>query len=111
MTDAEEGPVQVVAVVEEEDKKVWNYPLIKYSDLPEETKIEILDTCISAVERYVTELDKACQYIKEEMDRLYEGIWHCIIGESFGFEVTYELTNFMYAFHLGNVGILLWRCS
>jgi dynein light chain 4 len=53
----------------------------------------------------------ACLSIKETMDRIYGNGWHIIIGENFGFDVTYDTHNLLYMFFNGNLGILIWKCN
>ena len=37
--------------------------------------------------------------------------WHVVVGEGFGFEVSYELKNLMYMFFAGNLAVCAWKCS
>lgn len=39
------------------------------------------------------------------MDKKYGVYWHVIVGEGFGFEVSYETKNMLYLFFAGNLGI------
>lgn len=34
-----------------------------------------------------------------------------VVGEGFGFEVSYETQNILYLFFAGNLAIVLWKCS
>lgn len=43
------------------------------------------------------------------MDRKYGKSWHCIIGEGFGFNVTYEMKNVLYMFYNGTLAILVFK--
>lgn len=53
----------------------------------------------------------AARTIKEAMDKKYGVYWHVVVGEGFGFEVSYETKNMLYLFFAGNIGIVLWKCS
>jgi dynein light chain 4 len=48
------------------------------------------------------------KFIKEAMDKKFGGPWHCIIGEGFGFEVTYEMKNLLYMF-FGTAAVLVFK--
>lgn len=52
----------------------------------------------------------AARVIKETMDKRYGATWHCVVGEAFGFEVSYEVKNLLYMFFAGNLAIAVWKC-
>ena len=45
------------------------------------------------------------------MERKYGSTWHVVVGEGFGFDITYELKNIMYMYNNGSVAVCLWKCS
>jgi len=47
--------------------------------------------------------------VKEAMDKKFTPTWHCVVGEGFGFDCTYELKNLLYMYFGGNAGVLLWK--
>lgn len=49
--------------------------------------------------------------IKDTMDKKFGIYWHVVVGEGFGFEVSYETENILYLFFGGNMAIVLWKCS
>lgn len=53
----------------------------------------------------------AARTIKEAMDKKYGIYWHVIVGEGFGFEVSYETKHLLYLFFAGNLGICIWKCT
>lgn len=44
------------------------------------------------------------------MDRKFGPSWHCIIGEGFGFQCTYQTKHMIFLYYQGNVAILLFKC-
>ncbi|ODN00901.1 Dynein light chain 4, axonemal [Orchesella cincta] len=100
---------QAEAEQETEKKAIAAYPIVRYTDVPEETKADIVDTITGAVERFGADYDLAAKLIKEDMDRTYGPHWHAVVGESFGYEVTHQNNHIMYMFFLGNLGILVWK--
>ncbi|MCL4124469.1 UNVERIFIED_CONTAM: hypothetical protein GTU68_064096 [Idotea baltica] len=44
------------------------------------------------------------------MDKRYGATWHCVVGETFGFEVSYEVKHLLYMFYAGNLAIAIWKC-
>ena len=49
--------------------------------------------------------------IKESLDKKFGASWHCVVGESYGYEITHELKNLLYLFFAGSIAITLWKCS
>ncbi|CAL8118649.1 unnamed protein product [Orchesella dallaii] len=95
----------------EGEKKFGQYPLIRMTDLPNETKPEIVEMISTTVERNSLDLQNACKLIKEHMDKTYGSSWNVIIGEAFGFEVSYLKRHLLYMFTLGTLGVLVWKCG
>ncbi|KAK3246289.1 hypothetical protein CYMTET_44167 [Cymbomonas tetramitiformis] len=94
--------------------KLAKYPLIKHTDMLEEMRVEAVEQCVSAIEKFTTpegetNLEKATQMIKEGMDKKFGGPWHIVIGEGFSFEITYEVRNLLYIFTGGTQACLLWK--
>lgn len=86
-----------------------NYPLEKVSDMTEEMKAECREIVVNAVDKYGESYDQAAKNVKEQMDRKYGAAWHCVIGEGFGFDITYELKHLMYMFYRGCVAIVVFK--
>ena len=59
----------------------------------------------------ILSLQAASKMIKENMDKKFGSSWHVVVGEGFGFEITYETKNLLYMFFGGSVAIALWKCS
>jgi dynein light chain 4 len=53
----------------------------------------------------------AARMIKEAMDKKFGPSWHTVVGEGFGFEISYECKNLLYMFFGGNLAICIWKCS
>jgi Dynein light chain type 1 len=49
----------------------------------------------------------AAQLIKTTMDKKFGAAWHCVIGEGFGFDITYQSKNMVY---YGSIGVLCYKC-
>lgn len=43
------------------------------------------------------------------MDKKFGTYWHCIMGEGFGFEITYELKHLMYMYFGGYIAVLVFK--
>ncbi|KAK4308419.1 hypothetical protein Pmani_019893 [Petrolisthes manimaculis] len=96
--------------VDETKKIVHTYPLLRHTDMSEEMKTETMELIVVACEKYQTNNEGAARMIKETMDKRYGATWHCVIGEAFGFEVSYEVKNLLYMFFAGNLAIAVWKC-
>ncbi|XP_041093882.1 dynein light chain 4, axonemal isoform X1 [Polyodon spathula] len=72
-------------------KRVHSFPLVRHTDMPEEMRVETMELCVTACEKYATNNENAAKMIKESMDKKFGSSWHVVIGEGFGFEVTHEV--------------------
>jgi dynein light chain 4, axonemal len=108
----------------------------QHSDMLEEIRSEAMDMCVTAAEKFPNNNEvrpapcaaygpalttaapiwgllaqSAARMIKETMDKKYGPSWHAVVGESYGFEINYEVKNILYMFCGGNLGVLLWKSS
>ncbi|RZC37494.1 Dynein light domain containing protein [Asbolus verrucosus] len=95
---------------EEAKKIVHTYPLIRHSDMPEEIKQESMELVVTACEKHSTNNESAAKMIKDEMDKKFGPPFHVVVGEGFGFEISYECHNLLYMFFGGNLAIVIWKC-
>lgn len=51
----------------------------------------------------------AAHLVKTSMDKKFGAAWHCVIGEGFGFEMTFQSKNMIYVYY-GNIGVLAYKC-
>lgn len=77
----------------------------------EDIKTEAIEMITTACEKFGANYELASKTVKEAMDKKFGTFWHVVIGEGFGFEVSYETKNILYLFFGGNVAIVLWKCS
>ncbi|KAL7737287.1 hypothetical protein ACLKA6_012909 [Drosophila palustris] len=97
---------------EKADKKIVHvYPLVKHSDMKEEMRHEVIELSVAVCEKYSSNYELAAKTIKDTMDKKFGIYWHVVVGEGFGFEVSYETENILYLFFGGNLAIVLWKCS
>ncbi|CCW71787.1 unnamed protein product [Phytomonas sp. Hart1] len=89
--------------------QAFNYPLEKMSDMSEEMRTECKEIVVNALEKYENNYEQAAKHIKELMDKKFGPSWHCVIGEGFGFEITYELKHLLYMFHKGYIAIVVFK--
>lgn len=47
-------------------------------------------------------------HLKDELNRKYNGNWHCIVGRHFGSYITYEAKHYIY-FYISQYGFLLFK--
>ncbi|ESO11644.1 hypothetical protein HELRODRAFT_156242 [Helobdella robusta] len=98
-------------VDKKEEGKKHTYPLIQYSDMHEEMKIEAMELCVTACEKFSNNNEQAAKMIKDLMDKKFGMPWNVCVGEGFGFEVTFHKRNILFMFFGGNIGILVWKIS
>ncbi|KAK2544148.1 Dnal4 [Columba livia] len=83
----------------------------EHTDMPEEMRVEAMELCVTACEKYATNNESAAKMIKEMMDKKFGSSWHVVIGEAFGFEITHEVKNLLYMFFGGSLAVCVWKCS
>jgi len=89
----------------------YTYPMVKETDMTESMKADVMDICSTACERHSDNNESAAKMIKEILDKKFGTSWHVVVGEGFGFEVSYEVQNLMYMFFAGNLAVCAWKCS
>lgn len=52
----------------------------------------------------------AAKVIKDNLDVKFGPSWHAVVGEGFGFNISYECKTLLYLFFGGNIGICIWKC-
>eukprot|EP00095_Tigriopus_kingsejongensis_P002998 snap_masked-scaffold784_size97500-processed-gene-0.4 protein:Tk02998 transcript:snap_masked-scaffold784_size97500-processed-gene-0.4-mRNA-1 annotation:"hypothetical protein CAPTEDRAFT_157041" len=87
-------------------KILFTYPMIKETDMTEDMKVEVLEVCVNACEKHTSNNESAAKTIKESLDKKFGCSWHVVVGEGFGFEVSYEIKNLMYMFFAGNLACM-----
>ncbi|GFS86209.1 dynein light chain 4, axonemal [Nephila pilipes] len=92
-------------------KVIFNYPLLKESDMTEEMKTDTMDLCVTSYEKHSTDHEKVARLIKETLDQKYGASWHVVVGEAFGFQISHDAKHLMYMFLAGNKAICVWKCS
>ncbi|KAL7831384.1 hypothetical protein SRHO_G00308870 [Serrasalmus rhombeus] len=92
-------------------KRLHSFPLIRHTDMPEEMRVETMELCVTACEKFATNNESAAKMIKESMDKKFGSSWHVVIGEGFGFEITHEVKNLLYMFFGGSLAVCVWKCS
>jgi dynein light chain 4, axonemal len=95
-------------------KKVMSKNLVKSASMGHELQSETLDLIISALDSQtqsgnLPNYENAAKFIKDQMDKKFGGSWQCIIGEAFGFNVTYQLEHMLYFYYQGLMAVLLFK--
>ena len=54
-------------------------------------------------------MQKTAQSIKEGLDKKFGPSWHVVVGEGFGFNITYNDKHMIYIYYLEKVGILAFK--
>ncbi|KAI7839735.1 hypothetical protein COHA_006539 [Chlorella ohadii] len=85
------------------------YPLVVQSDCTADVKTEVVDICVTAVERHPADAEKSTQMIKEALDKRFGGPWHVVVGRAFAFEVSHECKHFVHMYVAGTTGVLCWK--
>ncbi|XP_059742741.1 dynein axonemal light chain 4 isoform X2 [Bos mutus] len=80
-------------------KRLQTFPLVRHSDMPEEMRVETMELCVTACEKFSNNNESAAKMIKETMDKKFGSSWHVVIGEGFGFEITHERCFFKHSPH------------
>lgn len=87
----------------------YTAPLEKHSDMSEEMKSEAKDTVANAFEKHPDNYEQAAKFVKEQMDKKFGSPWHVVMGESFGFDISYESKHLMFMFMRGYTAIVIFK--
>ncbi|VVC96628.1 dynein axonemal light chain 4 [Leptidea sinapis] len=93
------------------EKVIHTYPLIRHSDMPEEMRTEAMELSVTACEKFSQNNELAARLVKESLDKKFGPAFHVVIGESYGFEITYESSTICYMYFGGNQAVCIWKCS
>ncbi|VDD80473.1 unnamed protein product [Mesocestoides corti] len=88
-----------------------NFPLVNYCDMNEELMAEASEICVTACEKYPEDNAAAAKMVKKQFEQKAGMGWQVVIGQGFGFEITYDLKSVMLLYVGGNTGVLLWKCG
>ena len=88
-----------------------SFPMVRYTDMEEEMKKEVMEICNGSCETYAKNNEMCSQNIKEILDKKFGPSWHVIVGEGFGFEISYETKNMLYMFSARCSAVCVWKCS
>eukprot|EP00441_Pelagodinium_beii_P038146 CAMPEP_0197649168 /NCGR_PEP_ID=MMETSP1338-20131121/28189_1 /TAXON_ID=43686 ORGANISM="Pelagodinium beii, Strain RCC1491" /NCGR_SAMPLE_ID=MMETSP1338 /ASSEMBLY_ACC=CAM_ASM_000754 /LENGTH=133 /DNA_ID=CAMNT_0043223287 /DNA_START=81 /DNA_END=483 /DNA_ORIENTATION=+ len=73
-------------------KKQMQKATVKYTDMSNETRQEVLDIIAGAIDKFSTPTgvnnEGAARLIKDSLDKQYGFQWHCAMGKGFCFDVT-----------------------
>lgn len=50
-------------------KRMHSFPLIRHTDMPEEMRVETMELCVTACEKFASNNESAAKMIKETMDK------------------------------------------
>ena len=82
-------------------------PEVLAADMPLADQKKVFDMTAFALSKEKVEKDQAT-YIKKELEREFDGMWHCIIGACYGVSITNE-TKSMLFFKTGLHYVLVFR--
>mmetsp|Transcript_75188 Transcript_75188/g.147595 ORF Transcript_75188/g.147595 Transcript_75188/m.147595 type:complete len:91 (+) Transcript_75188:36-308(+) len=80
-------------------------------DMSSEMASESMEVITMAIDKHAQtkNYEAAAQLIKAGLDKKFGAAWHCVIGEGFGFDITYQAKNMIYIVY-GTIGILAYKC-
>jgi dynein light chain 4 len=86
-------------------------PIPKTVDMPPEMASESMEVIVMAIDKHqaTKNYEAAAQLIKASLDKKFGSAWHCVIGEGFGFDITFQAKNMIYIYY-GTIGILAYKC-
>lgn len=94
-------------------RKLVQKPLQRSVDMSSETAAECLEVITMSVDKHTQgptkNFEAAAQLIKITLDKKFGAAWHCVIGEGFGFDITYQARNMLYVYY-GSMGVLVYKC-
>ena len=91
-------------------KKLTQQTLTKSCDMTTEMSQEALEIITMGLDKHTAtkNYEAASQLIKASLDKKFGVSWQCVIGEGFGFDITYQERNMIYVYY-GTVGVLCYK--
>mmetsp|Transcript_18525 Transcript_18525/g.19296 ORF Transcript_18525/g.19296 Transcript_18525/m.19296 type:complete len:105 (+) Transcript_18525:186-500(+) len=98
-------------ISDQDYRKLISKALTRSVDMSMEMSMESMEIITMAVDKHAAtkNYEAAAQLIKTTMDKKFGAAWHCVIGEGFGFDITYQAKNMVYVYY-GCIGILAYKC-
>ena len=87
------------------------FPRVQYTDMEDSMRRAVVEVCSGACYKYVYNNELCAKMIKEILDKKFGPSWHVIVGEGFGFEISYEQKNLLYMFSARFSAVAVWKCS
>eukprot|EP01115_Flamella_aegyptia_P014715 TRINITY_DN85409_c0_g1_i1.p1 TRINITY_DN85409_c0_g1~~TRINITY_DN85409_c0_g1_i1.p1 ORF type:complete len:96 (-),score=18.00 TRINITY_DN85409_c0_g1_i1:50-337(-) len=81
--------------------------LIKVLDMSPAMKESAIETIVEVLNSETKE-SKMSEQIKQKFDELYGSAWHCVVGKSFGLNVTHETSSFLFL-QIKEYNVVLWK--
>ncbi|MEN2497905.1 MAG: Dynein light chain 4, axonemal [Marteilia pararefringens] len=97
--------------VGEELRSQFNYPLVVKSELGDDIQSDIMDMCVAICEKGTSNYESACRNIKENLDKKYGSSWLVVMGEGYGYEISYDDSAFFSFVIGGNLCLMIWKCT
>eukprot|EP00341_Mesodinium_pulex_P001765 CAMPEP_0116932140 /NCGR_PEP_ID=MMETSP0467-20121206/28248_1 /TAXON_ID=283647 /ORGANISM="Mesodinium pulex, Strain SPMC105" /LENGTH=102 /DNA_ID=CAMNT_0004612741 /DNA_START=41 /DNA_END=346 /DNA_ORIENTATION=- len=99
--------VTIPELSDQDYRKLTAKALTRSVDMSMEMSMESMEIITMSVDKHqaTKNYEAAAQLIKTTMDKKFGAAWHCVIGEGFGFEITYQAKNMVYVYY-GSIGIL-----
>ena len=86
-------------------------PSVQYTDMEESMRDQVMQICISACDTHAENNEMCAKMIKEILDKKFGPSWHVIVGEGFGFEISYEVKMMLYMFSAKFSAVAVWKCT
>ena len=86
-------------------------PCVQYTDMEESMRDQVMEICNSACDTHAENNEMCAKMIKEILDKKFGASWHVVVGEGFGFELSYEVKKLLYMFFAGTLAVCVWKCS
>ena len=86
-------------------------PRVQYTDMEDQMKNDVMEICNNACDHHASNNEMCAKMIKEILDRKFGPSWHVIVGEGFGFEISYEVKMMLYMFSARFSAVAVWKCS
>ena len=86
-------------------------PSVQYTDMEEAMRDQVMEICNSACDTHAENNEMCAKMIKEILDKKFGPSWHVIVGEGFGFEISYEVKMMLYMFSAKFSAVAVWKCT
>lgn len=86
-----------------------SFDILQTCDMPEEMWGEVMELIVTGCEKFSNNYELASKLIKQGLDQRFGAPWNIVVGEAYGYHVSYLVGSLMFMFTGGNIACICWK--